>query len=482
MTKGVNVRSVIVEALQEILENGQMCHQVLSGVLDKYQYLEKQERAFLSRSVEGVMEYLLTLDYILDGFSKTPVKKMKPFIRNLLRMSLYHLFYMDSVPERAVVSEAVKLAEKKGFYGLKGFVNGLLRNIIRNKEAIAWPENERKRMEIQYSVPGWILDEWFCTYEKEEVEELLRGLHRERPLQVCVNVARVTPEECKERLKVEGAAVKSNPYLPECLEISGYDYLGRLASFREGLFQVQDVSSMLAGQAAVSYLNAKEKKDGEKPSASEGRLVGEKASGEGFRSLVLDMCGAPGGKTLYVAEHCPETLVLSRDISGYKLSLIEENVKKSGVNNVKTEIFDALQPDERRRETADVVLADLPCSGLGILGKKRDIAYKTTAEDVKSLAKLQREMLSKAAEYVKPGGLLLYSTCTITRAENTENRAWFLHKFPFKEENICSYLPEALREKTLEKGYLQLLPGRHASDGFFICAMKKNGGDGSLRM
>lgn len=451
MTKGVNVRVIILEALQEILENGQMSHQVLSGVLDKYQYLEKQERAFLSRSVEGVMEYLLTLDYILDSFSKTPVRKMKPFIRNLLRMSLYHLFYMDSVPERAIVSEAVKLAEKKGFHGLKGFVNGLLRNIIRNREAISWPEEEIRRMEVQYSIPAWILEEWLSVYEKEEVEQLLQGFHEERPLNVRVNAAKITSEACKERLEAEGIAVKVHPYLSDCLEISGYDYLGKLASFREGLFQVQDVSSMLAGHLAVSYLK------------------------NNPEELVLDLCSAPGGKALYVAEHCPKVQIVARDISDNKLALIEENKKRSGVDNLKTEVFDATKPDEGKKEAADVVLADLPCSGLGILGKKRDIAYKTGSEDVESLAGLQREILARAAEYVKPDGILIYSTCTITRAENLDNRKWFLDTFDFENENIYSIFSGALQEKTMEEGYLQLLPGKHRSDGFFISVMKKKG-------
>lgn len=451
MTKGVNLREIIIEVLQEILEKGQMSHQVLSAVLDKYQYLEKQERAFLSRSVEGVMEYLLQLDYILDYFSKTPVKKMKPFIRNLLRMSLYHLLYMDSVPERAVVSEAVKLAEKKGFYGLKGFVNGLLRNIVRNKEAVVWPEDAVRQMEVKYSVPTWIIEEWSAVCGREETELLLRGLHEKRPLSVRVNGAKITSEECSKRLKEEGVFVRTHPYLPDCLEISGYNYLGGLESFREGLFQVQDVSSMLTGYLAVSYL--------------------EKKSG----GLVLDMCSAPGGKALYIAERCPKAQILSRDISDYKLSLIEENIRRSGVNNIKTEIFDAKERDERLTGAADVVLADLPCSGLGILRKKRDIAYKTKREDVESLAALQREMLKQAAGYVKPGGILIYSTCTITRAENQDNRKWFLESFDFKGENICALFPEILKEKTLEEGYLQLLFGKHECDGFFISVMKKYG-------
>lgn len=454
MTKGVNVRLLVVEALQEILEKGQMCHQVLAGVLDKYQYLEKQERAFLSRSVEGVMEYLLRLDYILDSFSKTPVKKMKPFIRNLLRTSLYHLFYMDNVPERAVVSEAVKLAEKKGFYGLKGFVNGLLRNIIRNKERISWPEEEMRRLEVQYSVPSWIIEEWRASYGKEEAERILKGIHEERPLNIRVNMVKISPEECKERLETEGVTVRTHPYLSECLEISDYDYLGKLVSFQEGFFQVQDVSSMLAGHLAVSYLET----------------IGKSSGG-----VVLDMCSAPGGKALYVAEHCPKAQILARDISDYKQTLIEENIRRSGVNNIRTEIFDAEKRDERQIGAADVVLADLPCSGLGILRKKRDIAYKTTKEDVEQLAGLQQRMLARAAEYVKPGGILIYSTCTITRAENQENLEWFLHTYDFERENIRSCFPSELQEKTMEEGYLQLLMGKHESDGFFMSVMKKKG-------
>lgn len=449
MTKGVNVRTLILEALQEILENGQMSHQTLNGVLEKYQYLEKQERAFISRSVEGVLEYLLRLDYILDSFSKTPVKKMKPFIRNLLRMSLYHLFYMDSVPERAVVSEAVKLAEKKGFSGLKGFVNGLLRNIIRNQEEIVWPKEELRRLEVQYSVPIWIIEEWKAVCKKDEIELLLQSLHEESSLHVRVNRKKLSPKECRARLIEEGVTAEFHPYLPECLKISGFDYLGKLKAFQEGLFQVQDVSSMLAGALGVSYLE-------EKP-----------------QGMVMDVCSAPGGKALYVAEHCPQVEILARDISDYKLSLVEENKKRSGVTNLRTEQFDAEVLDETHLGKADVVLADLPCSGLGILKKKRDIAYKTKKEDIGQLAGLQRRILANAAEYVKTGGILIYSTCTITEAENLENLEWFLATYDFERENISAVLPRQFQEETMEKGYLQLRMGVQESDGFFLSAVRK---------
>lgn len=452
MTKGVNVRVVILETLQEILENGQLSHLVLSGVLEKYQYLEKQERSFISRSVDGVMERLLTIDYILNQFSKTPVKKMKPFIRNLLRMSVYHLFYMDSVPDRAVVSEAVKLAEKKGFYGLKGFVNGVLRNIIRNKDAIIWPKDPDENLEVRYGVPRFIMDEVRNVLSSQKIadislEEVLEGFLEKRPLCIRVNTNKVDAKTCKESLEKEGVTVKVHPYLSDCLEISGYDYLKKLTAFREGFFQVQDISSMLVGSVASALLP----EDG----------------------VLLDVCSAPGGKSMYVAEHLPKATIISRDISDYKLSFIRENIEKSGVKNVKTEVFDATKKDEAMVKKADVVLADLPCSGLGILRKKRDIAYKTTKEDVESLAKLQRQILKTISDYVKVGGYLIFSTCTITQTENEENRKWFLENFSFEEVDITRFFAKELQEASLKEGYIQLLPGKHLCDGFYISVMKR---------
>ncbi len=446
MTRGVNVREIAVGALVEILEKGKMSHQVLAAVLEKYQYLEKQERAFLSRTVEGTLEKLLELDYIMGQFSKTPVSKMKPFIRNLLRMSLYHLFYMDSVPERAVVSEAVKLAERKGFHGLKGFVNGLLRGIARNKDHIGWPEDELSRLEVQASIPKWILEEWLAMYEKTVVEEMIKGISQKRPLTIRCNRRKTGPEALKARLKAEGVEAAFHPYLPYALEISGFDYLGKLKSFQEGEFQVQDISSMLAADLGARF----------------------------HPGFALDVCSAPGGKALHLAEAAREgCLVEARDINGYKISLMEENKARLGAANLVTRIWDAAVLDETMIEKADLLLADLPCSGLGVIGKKRDICYKTTKEDVESLAELQRKILSVVWQYVRKGGVLLYSTCTVTRQENLENLRWFMENHPFAPIDIQPYFADCLQEDSMKEGYLQLLPGVHRSDGFFLSALRR---------
>ncbi len=446
MTRGVNVREIAVGALVEILEKDKMSHQVLGAVLEKYQYLEKQERAFLSRTVEGTLEKLLELDYIMGQFSKTPVSKMKPFIRNLLRMSLYHLFYMDSVPERAVVSEAVKLAERKGFHGLKGFVNGLLRGIARNKDHIGWPEDELSRLEVRASIPKWILEEWLAMYDNTVVEEMIKGISKKRPLTIRCNRRKIGPEALKARLKAEGVEAALHPYLPYALEISGFDYLGKLKSFQEGEFQVQDISSMLAADLGARF----------------------------HPGFALDVCSAPGGKALHLAEAIGEgCLVEARDINGYKVSLMEENRARLGAANLVTRIWDAAVLDETMIEKADLLLADLPCSGLGVIGKKRDICYKTTKEDVESLAELQRKILSVVWQYVRKGGVLLYSTCTVTRQENLENLRWFMENHPFEPIDIQPYFADCLQEDSMKKGYLQLLPGVHRSDGFFLSALRR---------
>lgn len=446
MTKSVNIRSLAVESLMEIMENNQLSHQVIRGVLEKYQYLEKQERAFFTRLVEGTLERLLEMDYIINQFSKTKVKKMKPFIRNLLRISVYQLKYMDGTPDSAVCNEAVKLAEKKGFHGLKGFVNGVLRTIAREKEHIPYPKEEISAWEIKYSMPKWVIEELLETYSKEQVLAVLESSFRENATTIRCNLKKQTPEELVAILEKEGVTVKQHPYLSYALCISGYDYLGKLEAFCQGCFQVQDVSSMLVSEIGAGF----------------------------YPKYVLDLCAAPGGKALHMAELVgDEAVVEARDVSDLKISLIEENIKRNGCTNVRTCVWDATEYHKDSEEKADVLIADLPCSGLGVMGKKKDICYKTTKEDVVSLAGLQREILRNAAGYVKPGGVLIYSTCTITKEENDDNFRWFLDNFNYEPVDFSSDLVEELQEKTIKEGYLQLLPGVHKSDGFFISVMRK---------
>ena len=447
MTKAINEREIVLEVLLEITEHGMYSHIVLRDVLNKYQYLEKKERSFITRVTEGTLEHMMEIDYILDQFSKVKVKKMKPVIRNIMRSAVYQMKYMDSVPVSAACNEAVKLAVRKGFGSLRGFVNGVLRNVARNLDQIEYPTEPLKRLSIQYSMPEWILNLWLKAYDSDIVEQMLQAFQRETPLTIRCNLRMVTPKQLKEHLEAEGVTVKVHPYLEYAFHISGFDYLGDLESFQNGEFSVQDISSMLVSE-----------------------LAGPK---EG--DYVIDVCAAPGGKSLHMAEKLNGSgHVEARDLTEYKVGLIQENIERTGLSNVEAVQQDALIFDETSVGKADIVLADLPCSGLGVLAKKTDLKYKATKEGADSLAKLQREMLKNVQAYVKDEGKLVYSTCTINPAENMDNVHWFLNQYPeFELIDIHGLLCEELQKDVKENGCIQLLPGVHQSDGFFLACMKK---------
>lgn len=447
MTKAINEREIVLEVLLEITEHGMYSHIVLRDVLNKYQYLEKKERSFITRVTEGTLEHMMEIDYILDQFSKVKVKKMKPVIRNIMRSAVYQMKYMDSVPVSAACNEAVKLAVRKGFGSLRGFVNGVLRNVARNLDQIEYPTEPLKRLSIQYSMPEWILNLWLKAYDSDIVEQMLQAFQRETPLTIRCNLRMVTPKQLKEHLEAEGVTVQVHPYLEYAFHISGFDYLGDLESFQNGEFSVQDISSMLVSELAAP-------KEGD---------------------YVIDVCAAPGGKSLHMAEKLNGSgHVEARDLTEYKVGLIQENIERTGLNNVEAVQQDALIFDEASVGKADIVLADLPCSGLGVLAKKTDLKYKATKEGADSLAKLQREMLKNVQAYVKEEGKLVYSTCTINSAENMDNVHWFLNQYPeFELIDIHGLLCEELQKDVKENGCIQLLPGVHQSDGFFLACMKK---------
>lgn len=441
MTNGTDSREIILDILLEILEKGGYSHIVLSQALSKYQYLDKQERAFISRIVEGTVEYTLQLDYVINSYSSVKVKKMKPVIRTLLRMSVYQILYMDRVPDSAVCNEAVKLAQKRKFTGLKGFVNGVLRTVSRNKENLKWPDDS-----IRYSMPAWILDMWKDTYGEETAVTMARAFLKPSRTAVRCNLNRASKQEIIESLKKQDVTVEETPLSESVLYLSKYDYLESLEAFSEGLIQVQDMSSTFVGEIA-------DPKEGD---------------------ICLDVCGAPGGKSLHIADKLKGTgMVTVRDLTEQKIALIECNIERSGCTNIKAEVHDALVSDAAWEGRADIVLADLPCSGLGIIGRKPDIKYRMTMEQMEELAALQRNILSVVQSYVKPGGKLIYSTCTIDQMENEENAAWFLENFPFDAVNIEGKLGESLNADSLKDGRLQLLPGIHPCDGFFIAAFQK---------
>lgn len=434
MTDSVNMRELALEILMEVTGQKNYVHLILRAVLTKYQYLEKRDRAFLTRLVEGTVKQFIELDYIIDCFSKVKTHNMKPVIRNILRMGVYQLKYMDTVPASAACNESVKLARKKGFGQLTGFVNGVLRSIARNLAQVTYPDPETEPVRarsVRYSMPEWIVAQWLAEYGTERADGMLRAAQTEAPVTIRTNTARITPEELRERLEAEGASVEPG-FLPYAYRIRGFDYLNGLAAFREGLFYIQDTGSMLVAEYAAP----------------------------GPEDTCIDVCGAPGGKGIHIADLLAgRGHVEIRDLTPEKVALIEENIRRCQARNVTAKQWDATVNDPTAVGQADLVIADLPCSGLGVLRRKADIRYRMTEDRQADLVRLQRSILDTVSAYVKPGGALIYSTCTVHRAENEDNVRWFLDRHP-------GFVSEVQR---------QIFPDEENCDGFFIARLlRKN--------
>ena len=443
----VNEREVVLDMLLSLRE-GKLSHTILKDTLDSYLYLDKSSRGFITRLYEGTIEKRLYLDYIIDGYSKTPVKKMKPVIMLLLEISVYQLFFMDRVPDSAAINEAVKLTKKRGLTGLSGFVNGVLRNIARNKERIALPDKNKdliKYLEIKYSTPRTVVEYLIKDYGNEEAEAVLEAFEEKRPL-----VARATKnrKDLIKKLDAEGVRVSTDTIFPESLKILELDSLGFLESFENGDFVIQDESSQFIGKI-VSLPNG---------------------------ARVLDLCAAPGGKSLLFAEMEEVDEIISCDITESKTELIEDNVRRIGADTIRTKVNDASMYNPDFLDGFDLVICDLPCSGLGVMGRKRDIKYNVSIDKIRELAILQKKILENAVRYVKKGGRLIYSTCTMTKAENEENFTFISEFKGFSavdfSDKIRGYVDRYKDGERLvneaKKGFIRLFPGELGTDGFFI--------------
>lgn len=440
-TKKINEREIALDIICEVTQQGQFLHHVLQNALDKYVWLEKRERAFITRLAEGTIEYLLQIDTVIDGYSSVKTERMKPFIRDLLRMSVYQILYMDTVPDHAVCNEAVKLAQKRSFHSLKGFVNGVLRTISRKKETITF-----SGLSSEYSMPQWIVDMWLEAYGNSVTEKMLKAFLESKKLYVRCNSSKAPIEEIKQSLQEDGVSVQDTLYIEEALELAGYDTLYALDAFQKGYIQVQDLSSMFVAKAAMP-------KEGDQ---------------------VLDVCAAPGGKSLHFADMLRGTgYVEARDLTPYKVELIQENIERTGFSNMGTKVWDALVFDAQWENKADIVIADLPCSGLGVIGRKPDIKYHTSMQQILKLRQLQREILDIVYKYVRPGGTLIYSTCTINHFENEDNVQWLSENYPLEPVSLEPVEAMSMECETKKKGYIQLLPGLHNVDGFFIAKFRR---------
>ena len=376
---------------------------------------------------------------MIDKLSKVKTNKLEIYVKTLLRMGIYQIMFLNSISDYAAVNETVNLAKKKNAK-VSGFINGILRNVIRQKEEIGKvkTKDDVDYLAIKYSYDKWMIKNWMAHFGKEFTEELLEA-NNERPnIYLRTNTLKITRDELIKKLTEQNIKASKVNVVEEAIKVEHLKDIENNELYKEGLFTVQDVSSMLVGKV----MNPKE------------------------NSLVLDVCSAPGGKTTHMATLMNNTgQVISRDIYDHKLKLIKASAKRLGLTNVDVQEFDGMKLDRESIAKFDYVLADVPCSGLGIIRRKPEIKYKEK-EEFRELPPIQKKILENAAKYVKVGGTLIYSTCTIQDNENIDIINEFLQKHknfelaPIKEVNVDL--------DNQEKGYMKIYPNVHDMDGFFI--------------
>lgn len=407
--------------------------------------LESRDAALATRLCFGVLQNRLLLDFYIGKFSTTRPEKMEIKVRNALRLGIYQMAFMTKIPHNAAVNESVELTKKHCKNPrAAGMVNGVLRNVSRNIDRLPVIESDSRAeyLSIRYSHPLWLVREFTNLLGSEEAEALLEADNGQPPITAQINTCRTTMEQTLERLSEAGVAAQPHPWLPNCLVLSGTGNLEHLTAFREGLFYIQDPAARLAVEVA-----------GPRPGMK-----------------VLDACAAPGGKTFAAAiQMAGQGEIHSCDIHAHKEKLIQAGAERLGFTCIKTAIMDGKKHRPSFENAFDVVIADVPCSGLGIIRKKPDIRYKDPGP-LAGLPAAQSAILNNVATYVKPGGVLLYATCTLLERENSDVIQSFLDRnYDFTLEKF--QLPEPLGRA--ENGIFTFWPQRHGTDGFFIAKLRR---------
>jgi 16S rRNA (cytosine967-C5)-methyltransferase len=409
--------------------------------------LNPVDRAFATEILYGTIRWKLKIDYLIQKFSKIKVKKISPWSLNCIRAAVYQIFFMDKVPEFAAVNQSVELSKVKDKRA-SSFVNGVLRNILRNKDEFEKIEvkDKIKKLSIEYSHPEWFVDKFIKEYDENFVVELMAKNNTPPELTIRVNTLKTTKDNLKKILSEQNIEIKDGR-VDECLILKGYSMIEKSKEFNEGLFTIQDESSMLVAKVLSP-------------------APGDK---------IIDLCSAPGGKTTHMAQLMGNKgEITAFDVHEHKLTLVNENANRLGINIIKTYLKDATVYIDEFKEYADKVLIDAPCSGLGLIRKKPEIRWNITMEAILELQKIQTAILQNASKYVKKDGVIVYSTCTITSEEDEQIIDKFLEENPnFELESICSNLPQEISSKNCKDGYIKLFPHRDETDGFFISRIKR---------
>jgi len=441
------VRNAALKAVFEVLENGAYANIAINNLLKETNF-SPLERSFITEIVYGTVKNKITLEWIRDRFIN--LKKIDPWINYIILTGIYQLVYLDKVPVSAACNESVNLAKKHGNPGSVKFVNGVLRNIARNLDNISYPDIQNDpvlHISVVYSHPEWLIKRWVKDYGIEDTVTLCKHNNSKSPNTIRVNTLKIQVDELMTLFADKGVDVKKTLYAPEGLEIANFGQIDKMDAFVKGLFIMQDEASMLPARC----LN---------PTP---------------HSIIIDGCAAPGSKTTHLAQLTgDESTILAFDIHSHKLKLIEQNVRRLGINSIQIQKQEAQRIGELFERKVDYLLLDVPCSGLGVLRRRADLRWKKEQQQIKELSKLQLEIIEGAAKCLKPGGTLVYSTCTMTYEENLSVVEKFLENNQgFSFDSLLPYLPDELIKDPLLRysakiGYIQILPQKHNMDGFFI--------------
>jgi 16S rRNA (cytosine967-C5)-methyltransferase len=441
-----NVRSIAMDMLVAIEKNQSYSNLLLNTTIEKHE-LSAKDVGLLTELTYGTLQRRMALDYYLEPFVKDN-KKLANWVHHLLRLTLYQMVYLDRIPDRAAIYEAVEIAKIRGHKGIASLVNGVLRSIQReglpSMEKVSDPN---KRLSLETSHPEWLITRWVNQFGYEKTKEMCE-INLTAPLQTArVNTTKISRDECVAILEEDGYHIEKSPFIPEAIR-SLKGNLASTISFKYGMFTIQDESSMLAAYALGAEQN----------------------------EFILDACAAPGGKSTHIAEKMNNTgEVISVDLHQHKVRLINDNAKRLGLENIKTSISDSRHLQEKfKTESFDRILLDAPCSGFGVMRRKPDMKYTKTDKDIERLSTIQQDLLMSVSPLLKKGGILVYSTCTVDKEENENTVKTFLDKHPDFEGDLTfrNRMPEAIQP--LISGFdLQIFPQDLGSDGFYIAVLRK---------
>lgn len=438
-----NARETALRVLQSIRRNGAWADAALKAQLER-DGLSGPDAALATRLVYGVIQNRLLLDFWIAGYCTQKPDHLQVPLLDILRLGVYQIVFLDKIPDSAAVNESVNLTKLCGRAQASGLVNAVLRKVVANKEQLpnVSDEDTVQYLSVTYSHPKWLVKRLLKTLDPQETEAFLRSNNAAVPMTVQVNPLKTTMQELTEELSAAGVSVMAHPWVPGCLELSGTGNLAAQESFRDGKFLVQDAAARLVTEAA-------------KPQP-------------GMR--MIDVCAAPGGKSFSAAMAMDnQGTILACDLHENKLKRIRDGAQRLGLTCIETAAADGRTPNSSWTCSADLVLVDAPCSGLGIIRKKPDIRYKN-ANELDGLPIIQTAILENAATYVKPGGTLVYSTCTVVPEENEQVTDAFLAEHPeFSRESFS--LPEPVGRVD---GQITLWPQRNGVDGFYICRMRRS--------